>query len=109
MKPARFCIAAFAVFAILLSCGCASITTVPVQNGVIATPDLTITAEDDSFTLKTGRFTPPFQSDYQLSENIGPQRANNWASALKQGARRVLVTHGADKFHGVLALNRHWA
>jgi hypothetical protein len=105
----------FVAFAIVVCClsGCVSPTQKadqPVHYGTIATPNIVITAEDNSFTLRSGeKFTPPFQSSYNLSEDTGPKRAENWPYALKAGAKRVTVQYGNDRLFGVLALNYHYA
>lgn len=93
----------------------------PYEKGVLQGEGVRIEAEDGSFILKEGRFSPPFQTvqthgshslAYAAYVNGAPPNgiklihAHN--IALQHGAKRVKVYHPAanEPLHGVLALNK---
>lgn len=88
----------------------------PVERGIIATPDVTITAEDNSFTLVSGtEFKPPFQVDswnvYRRMAKKAVDNKSGWSlressgEFLVDGARRVRINVAGKQFFGVLSLN----
>jgi hypothetical protein len=90
--------------------GCVTFPTKlrPVDYGVLATPQSEISAEDGSFTIKSGeRFTPPFQVDMWNKPIKPAQIVSEWRTALQLGAKRVRVKTGRNVLYGVLLLNYH--
>jgi hypothetical protein len=100
------CRPSVALIALLLIVGCAPDR---IPEGKLKTPGVTITAEDNSFVIKSGEiFTPPFEVN-TFSE-IGKWDFNNlvekWDEALKLGAKRVRITVPSQQepLYGVLLL-----
>jgi hypothetical protein len=88
--------------------GCIENPWQSVDSGEIVTPNVIITAENKSFTLRSGEtFKPDFQSTCFFAARQGI--ANKWPEALDNEfpARRVRVQCGNDHFYGILALNTH--
>lgn len=84
---------------------------IPVERGIIATPNVTITAEDNSFILVSGtEFRSPFQVNLQKIPVDGrdtfEEHLRELSSVyLKLGAKRVKVDVGGKQLYGVLSLN----
>lgn len=104
--------------AVTLLSGCVGFH--PMNSGVLATPGCTISAEDNSFTIRSGQeFQPPFQikiGSQVLNALPDPfdgfcsdapsDRVKEYSEALSSGAERVRVTVPgvAKPLYGVLAL-----
>ncbi len=90
--------------------GCSTTTyNRDIDHGVVANPDIIITAEDESFVL-TGEFETPFHSatrynSLQMRDNELPKAYKN---ALHFGAQhvRIKVPGAAEELYGVLALDK---
>jgi hypothetical protein len=83
-----------------------------IDSGEIKTPNVVITAEDNSFVLRSGEtFKPPFQSKYFYINDALQGLANKWRESFQKerGARRVRVQCGDDHFYGILAFNGHYS
>jgi hypothetical protein len=93
----------------------------PYESGALQGEGVRIEAEDGSFVLKEGRFTPPFQTFHASDANSiffaaftngspppGVPLINSYDLALRQGAKKVRVFHPAanEPLYGVLALNK---
>lgn len=97
-------------FFILMVTGC-SVTTYnrTISQGKIENPDIVITAEDKSFTLK-GEFTSPFQSSTRYNSLEMPDRdlPKAYRQALYHGAKhvRIKVANSDKELFGVLALDK---
>jgi hypothetical protein len=75
---------------------------IAVEKGIIVTPGITITAEDGSFELVSGKpFTPPFQMKCYGSEGVmGGTQMPTYHEALKyleESVKRVFVTVSVRK------------
>ncbi|HQS65858.1 MAG TPA: hypothetical protein PLM93_01570 [Sulfuricurvum sp.] len=99
----------FSLF-ILVVTGC-SVTTYnrSITHGKVENPDIIITAEDKSFSLK-GEFTSPFQSSTRYNSLEMPDRdlPKAYRQALHHGAKhvRIKVANSDKEFFGVLALDK---
>lgn len=95
---------------ILIVTGC-SVTTYnrSIAQGKIENPDIVITAEDKSFTMK-GQFTSPFQSSTRYNSLEMPDRdlPKAYRQALHRGAKlvRIKVANTDKELFGVLALDK---
>lgn len=84
---------------------------ISVERGIIATPDVTITAGDNSFTLVSGtEFQSPFQVNLQKMPVDGrdtfEENLRELSSVyLRLGAKRVRVNAGGKQLYGILSLN----
>jgi hypothetical protein len=93
----------------------------PYKSGTLQGEGIRIEAEDGSFILKEGRFTPPFQMDHAnipsslawASYRTGvvpssPSLIESYDLALGHGAKKVRIYHPAatEPLYGVLALNK---
>lgn len=110
------------------ACVAKSAEFVGIPNGEIATPGVTITAQDGSFTLKNGaEFAAPFHANLwarkdqsagsllfgapkvrQGSETFAASTLrNDYEEAVKRGAKRIRVAYpGLEQpLYGILALN----
>jgi hypothetical protein len=97
-----------AISCLTLSTGCTTWLK-PVDSGEIVTPNVLITAENSSFSLRSGeKFRPPFQSHFLYGGAL-QGIVGKWKQALEDGARRVRVQCGNDHFYGILALNAQWS
>jgi hypothetical protein len=97
--------------ALLSLSGCATPTVyIPVKEGIIASPNVTLEARDGSFTLVSGKpFAPPFQMKCFGSEGVirsTKLHTSQYPEYLKAGAKQVWIKiEGRGKpFHGLLAL-----
>ena len=80
----------------------------PIAGGTLVNPDLTIFAEDGSFTLQGGQpFRTPFATSAMWSTNVtGPQLPNVYAQARGWGARPVTIRQaGRPDLYGLLLFN----
>lgn len=95
---------------ILIVTGC-SVTTYNrfISQGKIENPDIVITAEDKSFTIK-GEFTSPFQSSTRYNSLEMPDRdlPKAYRQALYRGGKhvRIKVPKSDKELFGVLALDK---
>lgn len=90
-------------------------SNISMERGIIATPNVTITAEDNSFTLVSGtEFKPPFQvnTSNMIAKIIKKYRKGgsavmreDYGEFLNEGARRVMVNVAGKQLYGVLSLN----
>jgi hypothetical protein len=91
----------------------------PYRSGALQGKGIRIEAEDGSFVIEEGKFTPPFQtyhSSYRLTYAIfdngtrpsRPQIIEDFNGALIIGAKRVKVYHPSVKqpLYGILLLNK---
>lgn len=77
-----------------------------IERGKITTPSITITANDGSFTLRSGEdFEIPFYGEEHI---IAPSNltVEDFSWYEKRGAKRVRVSVGSRQLHGVLYFSR---
>ena len=97
-------------FLLLIATGC-SVTTYnrSVTHGKIENPDIVITAQDQSFTIKN-EFLSPFQSSTRYNSLEVPDRdlPKAYRQAIHHGAKHVRIkVPGSEKeLFGVLALDK---
>lgn len=115
----------FLLTSVSLLGGCASMVMenhyAPYKSGALQGDGVRIEAEDGSFILKEGRFTPPFQTVHTSDTNSvsvasyangvkpsGASLIDSYGVALRHGAKKVRVYHPAatEPLYGVLALNK---
>ncbi len=95
---------------LLLFTGCSTTTyNKPIAQGIIDSPDIIITAADNSFRLQ-GAFASPFQSStrYNSLEMRDNELPTAYKLALHHGARhvRIKLPNKEEEFYGVLALDK---
>ena len=82
-----------------------------VRMGVVATPDVVITAEDNSFRIETGvPFQPPFQNHvWKHRLNLGRTNVSTLFDEARRnlGARKVLIDYPGVKgrLYGLILFN----
>lgn len=99
----------FTFFMVMVT-GCAMTTyNRSITHGKVESPDIVITAEDKSFSLK-GEFTSPFQSSTRYNSLEMPDRdlPKAYRQALHHGAKhvRIQVANSNKELFGVLALDK---
>jgi len=97
-------------FILSLFTGCSTTTyNKAIEHGKIESPDIIITAADNSFQLQ-GEFSSPFQSStrYNSLEMRDHELPTAYKLALHHGAQhvRVKVPNNINEFYGVLALDK---
>lgn len=113
----------FLLISVSILGGCATLEDYysPYESGTLQGEGVRIEAEDGSFILKKGRFTPPFQTVHSVympsitfaSDLTGvapssPSLIGAYGLALRQGAKKVRIYHPAatEPLYGVLLLNQ---
>jgi hypothetical protein len=85
----------------LISCGGPGARQI--LRGTVQTPDITITAEDNSFTYKSGQtFENPNKNKLFVSRASAV--IDRMDAGLKAGGKRVKVTRGDKSYFGILLL-----